>query len=282
MIYTASNRLYRITAQAGAAPDDLSAVLAGGAPSWGDTASDGEWLVYAGDTGCSDYSECLMIAHAGAWSSAVEVRPGGQSVHPAGRATIASGGDAIVYAAPGTHALDLFATTRTGAAWSAPIEITTGSNRDYNQLPRFSADAAKLTFDCGSDQYSQTGTTICEVGRDGSGFTTLLEPWLAAGSPNERHHAEIAPDGSVVFEADANGERIWRLALGSQIPALIGNFNNDNTPCVLPDGRVASIYLGGSGAHELKVMNADGTSPVMLVTYTGGEGLTDIGLGCGL
>jgi len=113
----------------------------------------------------------------------------------------------------------------------------------------------------------------------------LLDPWPAAGTPNERHHAGRAPDGSLVFEADADGERIWRLAPASAIPTVIGDYNDDNTPCVLPDGRVASLYLGragGAGAHELKVMNLDGTHPVMLVTFASGDGIADIGLGCGL
>jgi len=286
IVYTSNSHLYRIAARSGSAPEDLTAVLPGGAGAWGDLSPDGQWLVYAGDHGCSDYTECLMVVRTSDWSTAVEVKPGGEIVHPVGRAAIASGGGLVVYAVPGTtHAVDLFATTRSGDTWSAPISLTDGSDRAFNQLPRFSGDATQLVLDCGSDVYSQTGTTICEANRDGSGFRSLLDPWPAAGTPNERHHAGLAPDGSLVFEADADGERIWRLPPATAIPTVIGDYNDDNTPCVLPDGRVASLYLGragGVGAHELKVMNLDGTDPLMLVTFASGDGITDIGLGCGL
>ncbi len=284
VVYLANGRLYRIAAQPGAVPEDLTAELTGGTGSWVDSAPDGAWLVYAGDAGCADYSGCLMRAPVGDGGVAYEVRPGGASVHPVGRSTIAAGGDVIVYAAPGTHALDLFATTRTGDAWSAPVELTAGSDRAYNQLPRFSADGATIAFDCGADVYSQTATTICEVASDGSGFRALFDPWPAAGMPGERHHAGLAADGSLVFEADADGERIWRLAPGAVLPVVVGNFNNDNTPCALPDGRIASLYLGrpgNTGAHELKVMDPDGRDPLMLVTFGRGDGITDTGLGCG-
>ncbi len=58
--------------------------------------------------------------------------------------------------------------------------------------------------------------------------------------------------------------------------------HDDNSPCVLPDGRIASLWLdrdgNQSGAHELKLMNADGTGGVMLVTE---KDIQDIGIGCG-
>lgn len=62
---------------------------------------------------------------------------------------------------------------------------------------------------------------------------------------------------------------------------ISSNFTNDNSPCVLPDGNIVSLWLnrpGGSGDHELKVMEQDGGSYFMLVT---GADVADIGLGCG-
>jgi hypothetical protein len=93
---------------------------------------------------------------------------------------------------------------------------------------------------------------------------------------------DFAPDGSLVFEGDWDGERIWRLPAGASTPVEVGNqFHNDNSPCVLPNGRAASLWMdrpGGQGIHELKVMNADGGGYDMLVTDTD---IADVGLGCG-
>jgi hypothetical protein len=83
----------------------------------------------------------------------------------------------------------------------------------------------------------------------------------------------------VVFEADWEGEQIWRLLPGSAIPELISpDFNNDNSPCGLPDGRIVSLWLGHAGVHEIKVMSPDGSSYFLLLPDTDVE---DIGIGCG-
>jgi hypothetical protein len=58
-------------------------------------------------------------------------------------------------------------------------------------------------------------------------------------------------------------------------------FNNDNSPCVLPDGRIASLWLdrpGGTGGAEIKVMDATGRSYFMLVIR---QDVADVGIGCG-
>ena len=52
-------------------------------------------------------------------------------------------------------------------------------------------------------------------------------------------------------------------------------------PVFLPDGRIASLWLGrpgNSGLHEIKVMSADGGSYVMALS---GREVADIGIGCG-
>ena len=120
---------------------------------------------------------------------------------------------------------------------------------------------------------------------DGTGFRVVLTP---ADSPTglpdtgDLHSPDYAPDGSVVFEADWDGENLWRLSAGATTPVKIpSSLTNDNSPCVLPDGSIASLWLnrpGGSGFHELKVMKPDGSSYYMLVT---GVDVLDIGLGCG-
>jgi hypothetical protein len=72
------------------------------------------------------------------------------------------------------------------------------------------------------------------------------------------------------------------LPVGATPPVKVAPaFTNDNSPCVLPDGSIASLWLnrpGGTGVHELKVMKPDGSSFFMLVIN---QDVADIGLGCG-
>jgi hypothetical protein len=166
--------------------------------------------------------------------------------------------------------------------WIYPVLLTADSPYTYHDYPSYSADGSHLVFDCGDRPYAAEGTAICEVVTDGSGFQVLLTPDAnpdssSSASPVARpqsldeaalHGPAYAPDGSLVFEADWGSETIWRLPAGSNTPDSIGPaFNNDNAPCVLPDGRVASLWLdrpGGTSLHELKVMTSDGDSYVML------------------
>jgi hypothetical protein len=118
----------------------------------------------------------------------------------------------------------------------------------------------------------------------------------ARGGMSANHHAAYAPDGSIVFEGTWNGgaEQVWRVAPGGD-PELVNAdknqehdfvYTDDNSPCVLPDGRVVSLWLGRTGSdssgkpsgHELKVMGANGENAGMLVT---GVDVVDIGIGCG-
>ena len=84
----------------------------------------------------------------------------------------------------------------------------------------------------------------------------------------------------VVFEADWDGERVWRWGPAGFVQ--VGAADNDNSPCALADGRIASLYLGRpgntTGRHELKLMAADGRELAMLVI---GRDIVDDGLGCG-
>jgi hypothetical protein len=123
------------------------------------------------------------------------------------------------------------------------------------------------------------------VGSDGTNFRVLLRPSDApAGYPTTGalHHPDYAPDGSIIFEGDWGGEQIWRLPPGAAEPILITNeFGNDNSPCVLPDGRIVSLWLErpeGSSVHEIKVMAGDGSSFAIVLPDVD---VLDAGLGCG-
>ena len=211
--------------------------------------------------------------------------PAGAPIDTAeGRAAVAAGGAQVVFAAGGgPHARDLYVTARAGAAWSAPRLISADSPFAWNDTPTLAPDASRLVFDCGPEANAGPGGSICEVAIDGGAVTVVVGPDDAPAAIVERgplHHGGYAGD-AVVFEAAWDGERLWTTAAGGPRP-LAPDAGNDNSPCVLPDGRIASLWLGRpgnpDGRHELKVVAATGGAPVMLVTDVD---VRDDGLGCG-
>jgi hypothetical protein len=165
-------------------------------------------------------------------------------------------------------------------SYGAPKLLTASSTFAFNLLPSLSPDAQTVVFDC-SATGGASGVSLCRVGIDGSGFAVAVAPTSYTGgtSANEVHSGNLDPSGALVFEADWTAERVWRrTAAGSM--AVVGNFENDNTPCLLPDGRIASLWLnrpGSTGVHELKLMPADGSSYQMLLES---DDVLDVGLSC--
>jgi hypothetical protein len=92
--------------------------------------------------------------------------------------------------------------------------------------------------------------------------------------------------GAITSDAETflrdSDTQLWQAKKGDVAATRISSVNNDNSPCVLPDGRIVSLWLdrpgNSSGAHELRVVNADGSNPQMLLT---GQNISDIGIGCG-
>jgi hypothetical protein len=231
--------------------------------------------------GCESHA-CLAIVPSDI-STGAQVEADGDAIHPKGHVAIASGGAFVVYVGSGPHERDLFVTRRRGANWTSPVLLTGASKSAYNEQPALSYDGRKILLDCGSVPYGGEGTGICEVHLDGSGFRQVLTPgsgW-AQGAKTVRH-PDYAPDGSIVFEAEReDGERIWRLPAGASRPIRLGDYNNDNSPCVLPNGKVASLWLNrpiSDGSHEIKVMEADGSSYSMALT---GIDVVDSQVSCG-
>ncbi len=128
------------------------------------------------------------------------------------------------------------------------------------------------------------GSQICEVNIDGSGFRVAvsIDNTPAGASQAEAlHHAYYDSDDSIVFEGDWDfNEVIARMEVGETQPEIIGEFGNDNSPCVLPNGNIVSLWLARAdnpaGNHELKVMNTDGTTHFVLLQ----QDTADIGTGC--
>ncbi len=217
------------------------------------------------------------------FSSGGAVSIGGQTVHPEGSiSAVSNNGDLVVYATQdGPHATDLYASVRTNGVWGAATLLTGSSTYNWHSMPALSVDASTVLFDCDSDQ-SNVGEAVCEVHTDGTGFRVVLTPADGPGPQyNPLHSPDYASDGSIAFEGDWDGETVWRLPAGVTTPVKVGGHNNDNSPCVLPDGSIASLWMdrpGGPSTHELKVMRADGSSYFMVLT---GVDIYDVGIGCG-
>lgn len=290
----ADGHLYRVGVQEGVGPDgvvqeDLSARLNALSPGSNDRSlsisPDGKWMALETDRfGIGGWTGLALVRSD--LSSGEAIRVGGNVIHPEGKVAVASGGNLIVYSAgDGPHTRDLWAIRRSGGAWSTPRLLTGASPYAFHSDPSIAADGTTVLFDAGHQPYAGAGTALAEVHTDGTAFRVVLTP---AGSPaglpktGALHSPGYAPDGSIVFEADWNGERIWRLRKGETVPVQVGNFDNDNSPVVLPDGRIASLWLGRAGNignHELKIMSADGSRFFTLLT---GQDIMDIGLGAGL
>lgn len=277
------DRLYRLALTPNAVPEDLTALIDAAAPGqeadWGAVSLDGGWFLIATDRfdeGCVGWP-CLVLTQD--FVTYEVVRSGGEPVH-AQYSAIAAGGGLIVYqSGGGTHDRDLYAIRRAGDGWSAPIELTTASPFNEHLHPSLSADGARVVFACGDDPYF--GIALCEAQTDGSAFAVrwqaeALASGLTVFSPN------YAPDGSIVFEGEGDAEQLWRLPADSDQPALVSVLENDNSPCVLPDGAIVSIWADRAGnttrAHELKLMAADGRQYAILLP---GLDLYAIGLDCG-
>jgi hypothetical protein len=285
--YRIDDHLYRIEAAAGATAEDLTVALDAlepRAPDEGVNISpDGGWLLFSTERfGCGGWA-CLALVDSGVVSGAAVTVTGTGVIHTEGRSAVASGGNLIVYPTfDGPHSQDLFAITDDGTGWSAPQLLTADSPFQFHDFPAISGDGLKVLMDCGDVSGE---ASLCEVGCDGTGFVTLLSPGdaVAPAGAEGLHHPDYAADGSYLVEIRIDGnDTLWSLAAAGVAPTPVGGLTNDNSPCGLADGRVASLWLerpgNGDGFHELKVMAADGSDQLMLVT---GVDVFDVGLGCG-
>lgn len=282
----ATGALFRLAAEAGAAPQDVSKALepvSAGADSWLNVSRDGAWLLLGTERfGCGGWA-CLAVAPS-SLASGEAVSSGGAVVHPDGFSAISPDGQRVVYPLGDGTRVDLWTVRREGGGWSAAARLTGSSTALYHEGPSFSADGSRVVFQCGPTPYGQEGTAVCEVGVDGGGLRVVYSPADFPGgtADDALHGPAYGVDGSIVFEADWAGEQIYRLSASGGTPALVNpEHHNDNSPCVLPGGDIVSLYLGragSTGAHELKRMRPDGSGEVMLLVDVD---VADIGIGCG-
>lgn len=290
--YAFGDRVFRIAAKQGAQAENISLSLdrlsRGSRDRFLTASVDGAWLAFAGSRfGCQ--GECL-IRTSRDLAAAEVVKPGGTEVYPEGVSAIVATGDLIVFPAKdGPHQIDLYATRRQGATWSARQLLTQASSYAYNNMPVLSFDGQRVLFDCGSGPYPEGGNNdACEVSVTGTGFRKVVGRDTL---PNPRQTYVQNPheglDG-VLFEmawpvpGGNSPEIIWLLPKGGGAPTPIGkNFDNSVAPCPLPDGRWGLLWLGSpnnsAGRHELSVAERDGSKAIVL---TPNVDVIDNGVGC--
>ncbi len=279
--------VYRMTLDDEAVVEDISIALdklsPGTLDAWLNLSPHGKWLLLESDrfdSGCITWA-CLSVISADL-SVGEAVFAGGALIHPEGFSAIGPNGESVVWPTfDGPHSRDLWVSERGDNGWSPRQLITALSPYQWNAQPAISMDGQSVVFDCGDQPSGTAGTGICRVDIDGRGFVTLLTPTDIPGAVI-LHHPDFAPDGSVVFEAETEGEKIWRLPAGGSSATIVApDQNNDNSPCVLPDGRIVSVWLGRPGGdddHELKVMDAGGGNHEVPLP---GADVLDSAVGCG-
>jgi len=259
--------IFRITADGTTDPVNLSAALDDhslGSDSWMGVSRNGDWLIMDTERfGCEDWA-CLAIAPSDL-SEVTLVEVEGEPVHPQDWGVVGDDGTLVVITTDeGANGLDLAVLRQDGDSWSVATSITDDSPHAYNARGRLTPDGSSVVFDCGPTQYGQEGTGVCQVSLDGGEVESLVRPEEGpeATASNLARSGNLGADGSLVFEADWGGsERLWRRDSGGEI-TLHSGLENDNSPCLLPDGSVASLWLqrdgNTGGVHELKIHAADG------------------------
>ena len=281
--------VYRVNPQAAATPVDMTLALNSLSPGTRDdnlnVSPDGRWLALTTDRFGIGSSWTGLAVVAADLTSGVAVRINGEVVHPEGAVAVASGGNRVVYSsADGPHVRDLWAATRSNGVWTTRL-LTANSPYAYNSQPAISADGTKVLFDGGTEPFDTGSDSICEVRTNGTAFRQVVTHAMRPAGTSDTggiHHADYTLDGGIVFEAPWTGDQIWRLASGSSQPVLMSKANNEVAPCVLPDGRIVTLWLNrpgnSNGFHELTVRSSSG---VYLFTLLPGVDVVDIGLSCG-
>ena len=158
-----NGHVYRLAAQEGAQPENISLALDALGPGtedeWLNVSPDGGWLLTSTDRFDPDCVGWPCLALIPADLSAAEViRVDGAVIHPDGFSAVGSTGNFVVYpASGGPHDLDLWAVMRLDQAWTGPMLLTGDSPYAWNGQPALSADESMVLFDCGDEPYGAAG-----------------------------------------------------------------------------------------------------------------------------
>ena len=284
--YMADERIWRIAAENHGARIDVSSQLDDMSPGRDRSVAvskNGEWMALVTERfGCTD--GCMVIARHDL-SEIAPVEVDGEVASALGRPAVANDGQSIVFTSlDGPNELDLRLLRRDGDVWTDGGLLTGEGGAAYNDRPVLDPAGTHVLFDCGPTPYSQAGTELCEVAIEDRSVRVAAGLALKPGSPSATDlvtNGDYESDGSLVFEADWDGEHLYRLEPEADAPVLIRDrFRNDNVPCVLPNGYVASLWLDrqyGPGFHELKLMAPDGHEAAVL---TPGLDIDGTGISC--
>jgi hypothetical protein len=285
VVWSYQGQIFRAPVEDGVEPENLSAALGAGTDRRVTQSLGGDWLTWSGERfDCS--GECLVRARVDL-SEGEAVKPGGVDVYTEGVSAITDDGQTVVFSSQGgPHQVDLFVTTRSAGGWTEAVLLTGDSPYAYNNMPAITPDGSAVSFDCGAEPYPESGgNDACRVAIGGSGFSRVVGPDALPDSRNDYVQNPHEGPAGLFFEGswpigDATPETIWTLPSGASTPEPFGAFDNAVSPCSLPDGRVALLWLGGNegGRHELVVADADGNN---VVEITPGVDVDDIGFGCG-
>jgi len=286
--YSYNDNVYRVGivegAQVESISDKLNQLDGGDASAVADlnlnVSPNGQWMILDSDRfddECQGWG-CLTVVNRDV-TSAHSVKVNGEVIHPdSSSSAIDSSGTKIVYAAEGSdHFMDLWLLQRNSVndtSWQPPVLLTENSSFLWNVVPAIADNGAKLLFQCGDEAYDSQ--TVCEVNIDGTGFKSLID----INTIDAVRTPDYAPDGSIVLEIDTldGAELLYRLDPETEVYQVINSqFNNDNSPCVLADGSIASLWIEND-IHELKIMKADGSHYIKVVS---GLDIDDFVLGCG-
>jgi hypothetical protein len=273
----ADRRLYRIEAKAGSIPESISDRLKV-TTEGGSISPDGGWLVFAVTT--PQCESCLAVSSAPFLTYEI-IKVAGQAIQYVESMAIGPNGDVVLYSASGPHLRDIYSVRR-GTTWassSGATLLTGASTYARHEMGSVSYDGSKAIFGCTpGDDFQSEGSAICEASVDGGNFRVVLAPGIGAGKGfTAFHHPGWFPDGSTVLEGLTPVEKIYRYASGAAAPVLISRQGNDNSPCALPDGRVASLQE--TTIHRLQIAEPEGGASFMLTPD--GIDVADVGISCG-
>ena len=275
--YLVEDSLYRVEAKVGESPVNLSARLPGhGEEETPAVSRNGRYVTITTNrfSPCESWSCVFLFSNKFASVETINVE--GEPLRAKGRVAVSNEGTKLVYENEGgPHDTDLFIVTREREGWSRPSLLTQSSKYAYHRLPVLNHKGSRVVFDCTNDPYSQNDSHICEIDLDSRDQTVVA----SQGPKHSVHHADYLKGKGFVYEGDKEGEVLW-VGSGKQTKKLSEKHDNDNSPCVLPSGKIASLWLGrpgGAGVHEIKVTGPKGANPFVL-----GKGMdvSDIGMSC--
>ncbi len=251
-----------------------------GQETWINLSPNGKWLLLDStrlDSSCEDWA-CLIYGKRDSLDFKTIKLTDDSVIHPEDFSAISNDAKFIVVHLSQDERNDLFVSQQeSNNTWSALKSITSSSPSTNNKRPAISADGTEILFDCGEN--------ICLVNSDGTNLKTLIR---LSDKPNNSWesitNADFDTHGNVVFQGTFVATWPWRYNRKTANITLINNKNNnDNFPCVLSNGDIASLWFdrveNNSGKAELKIMNATGKSQVIAIT--GDKEIANAPLGCG-